>query len=95
LIETGANINTKDNFDKDPLYYAMSSGSTECTKLLISKGAKFDTPNNYYLFPKEFLPFVEQLISVKTKNIMEDNNNITKLSGEEGYHQLNKPLSDS
>lgn len=46
LIEKGANINTRDNFDNTPLIHASQLDYNEMVKLLISKGAQVDCQNN-------------------------------------------------
>jgi len=47
LIEKGADVNAKDQFQETPLHDAASRGNTDVAKLLIEKGADVNAKDNY------------------------------------------------
>ena len=40
LIEKGANVNTKDDFDRTPLIFAANLGYVDCVQTLLANGAE-------------------------------------------------------
>jgi ankyrin repeat protein len=47
LIDAGAELDAKNNFDRTPLYIAAANGHAEITRLLIDAGAELDARNKY------------------------------------------------
>ena len=65
LVETGANINEKDDDDKTPLHYAAVGGRLECMEFLISNGSKIDEKDIYGRTPLYYAVLYDQLECIK------------------------------
>ena len=65
LLEWGANLDTKNNFDKTTLHYASEMGHTEIVQLLLDKGADPNAKDNHDKTPLHWAAENEHLESVR------------------------------
>jgi ankyrin repeat protein len=48
LLESGASVNTKNNYGVTPLFFASWNGHTEVVRLLLAKGAEANVSDTFY-----------------------------------------------
>ena len=60
FLATGIDINTQDEYGATPLHYALQSGHTEISALLITNEAEINIPDNDGLTPLDWAKWLSQ-----------------------------------
>lgn len=100
LLDSGANVNLKDNFGRTPLIAASQEGHTEITKILLEKGAEVNTRgiagNTALIMAAESgqNDIVQTLIEKRAEIDAQNNHGDTSLmrAAEKGYSNIVKIL---